>query len=127
MPVALGDVFWWDPTGGNNDHLYVVITVPTKEDSRFVLVNLTESTGGQFAFTLTPADDPIHITKASDVNFGDAIVSNEVKLDSCIASGMAIPAPPPLDAGLVERIAQAGKKSAAMAPTPKKLINRYWP
>ncbi len=127
MPVVLGDAFWWDPRGGSNVHLYVVITLPTNEDARFVLVNLTESTGGQFAFTLTPTDDPAHITKASDVNFGDAIVTNEAKLDYCIATGMAIAAPPPFNLDLVEKIARAGKTSVAMEPTPKKLLNKYWP
>ncbi len=64
-----GDTFLWDPDGGNNSHLFIVVTQPRPEDGRFVVFNLTRSSGGgEWALTFRIGEHPFITKYDSDIS-----------------------------------------------------------
>jgi len=117
--MNLGDTFVWCPTGGI-DHLWIVISDPSKHDGNCVLVNLTESCHGAHSFTLRPGQHR-YIYKDSDVNFGDAFRSNVKELEGHILIGSAKPHDP-MNLEIVMEIVHRARTHPAFQPILRRLL-----
>jgi len=122
--IQRGDTFFWDPEGGNNGHLWIVLTSPDPGNGQCVIINLTSSSSGPASFTLKVGDHP-YITKKSDVNFGDAMISTVTKIEAAVKYGQAVPNQP-MDSKILEQIAQTAKTHCAPARGVKKIIATEW-
>lgn len=87
--VKIGDTFVWCPTTGP-DHLQILISDPTQNGGKCILVNLTESVHGKYSFVLKPGQHR-YIYKDSDVNFGDAFPTSEEFIQKNVRLGLARP------------------------------------
>jgi hypothetical protein len=122
--VQLGDTYLWDPEGGDNNHLWIVLTKPDPESGKCVIINLTSSTGGQYALTLKIGDHP-YIRKNSDVNFGDAMISSVEQIEKAVRLGCAYRREP-MGLELLQKIAETAKTHNAPARGIKKLVEEGW-
>jgi hypothetical protein len=83
--MTKGDSFWGDPTGGNNDHLWVVLNEPTVEGA-CALVNFSTDRTGKAKYTV-PAGYHDGITVRSVICYGDMIVLTDDKIEAEITFG----------------------------------------
>src|SRR5215510_8486724 len=88
MPT--GDTYVWCPEGTVVDHLWIVISDATQHDGKCVVVNLTDSLHAKHSYTLVPGQHR-YIYKDSDVNFGDAFLTSEDRLQHQVDFGFAKP------------------------------------
>jgi hypothetical protein len=118
--VKRGDTFLWCPSGVGKPHLYIIISDPAKHAGKFVVVNLTSSQGGKFAYTLKPGQHPF-IIKDSDVNFGDAISTTDVVVAQRIAQG-EVKMFDPMPTAIVDDVARIALTHPAFPPIFRKLL-----
>jgi hypothetical protein len=100
--VPIGDTYVWCPPGTVVDHLWIVISDATEHGGNCVVVNLSESSHGEYSFTPVPGQHR-YIYKDSDMNFGDAFLTSEADLKAGTARGWAIPHDP-MDEKIVSEI-----------------------
>lgn len=80
----------------------MVISGATKHGGKCVVINLTDSSHAPNSFTLKPGQHR-YIYKDSDVNFGDAFLTSEDRLQKECSIGSAKPHEP-MDLGIVAEI-----------------------
>ena len=112
--MAVGDTYVWCPAGAI-DHLWIVISDAAKHDGNCVVINLTESSHAEHSFTLKPGTHP-YIYKDSDVNFGDAFLTSEAKLQMECKLGSAKPHDPMDPEIVAEIIKRARAPHSAFEP-----------
>jgi len=117
--MKLGDTFVWCPDRGK-DHLWILISDPSKNDGTCVLVNLTESRHGKYSFILKPGDHEF-IYKDSDVAFGDAIKTTEARLQIQVDLEQAKPNRP-MKRELIKKIVDEAHRHGAFQPILRKII-----
>lgn len=100
--MKVGDTFIWLLTG-RKEHLYIVLTDPSKNAGKFAAFNLTDSSQGEKSLTLHRGDHPC-INKDSDVNFGDSMIMSVEKCEKAFRWGQAVPREP-MDMKIVAKIA----------------------
>lgn len=101
-----GDTFLWDPDGGNNSHLFIVVTQPRPEDGRFVVFNLTRSSGGGgWALTFRIGEHPFITKYDSDINYGDGLITDLARVLNDISRRRAKPHSP-MSQDQIDRIAR---------------------
>jgi hypothetical protein len=122
--MNLGDTFIWRPPRVGREHLYIVISDPAKNLGKFVIVNITESLHGQKSMVLARGDHP-YISKDSDVNFGDAIITDEQTIQHEIKHERARPHAP-MKLEIVERIALTALDHPAVEFGIQKFLAREW-
>jgi hypothetical protein len=122
--ASVGDTFLWDPDGGNNPHLWIVLTTPEKGTGRCVIINLTTSSHGTHSVTLRVGDHPF-IRHDSDVNFGDSMFTTEQMIQGAVASGNAVPKDP-MSPNILKTIAEATKTHCAAAREIRKSVAAAW-
>ncbi len=86
--MVVGDTLVWCPENNNNPHLWIIISDPSKHSGNCVVINLTSSNNGPNAYILKVGDHP-YIYKDSDVNFGDAFLTNIKDINAAISSNSA--------------------------------------
>lgn len=107
-------------------HPYIILNDSSKHGGEFVAVNLTESTGGSEAMVFRVGDHP-RITKDSDVNFGDAFVADEAKLNGDLKCGLATAVSGLFDMAKIEAIVKRAKTHPAVSRKVQKFLDRAWP
>ena len=117
--MKLGSTIVWCPPGTVKDHLWIVISDPSKHGGVCVVVNLTESLHGKFSHTLRVGQHR-WIYKDSDVNYGDAFATTESHLEAQIKIGAAIPHDD-MNPAVVADIVQRAKTHPAIA----RILRRY--
>ena len=85
------------------------------------MVNLTSSSHGIHSFILKPGDHP-WIYKDSDVNFGDALLTTEERVQIYVRSRKAIPHSP-MEMAIVIRVVETAKTHPAFAPKYRKYLD----
>jgi hypothetical protein len=83
--MTKGDSFWGDPTGGNNDHLWVVLSDPNGE-GLCALVNFSTDRQGTARY-FVPAGYHDGITSRSVICYGDMIVLADDEIEAQIHFG----------------------------------------
>lgn len=83
--MTKGDSFWGDPTGRNNDHLWVILNEPTVE-GLCALVNFSTDRTGTAKYTV-PAGYHEGITVVSVICYGDMIVLADDYIEAEITFG----------------------------------------
>jgi hypothetical protein len=121
--VKFGDTFVWDPNGGNNPHLWIVLTPPDK-NGQCVIINLTTSSHGKHSMILKTGDHP-YIRHDSDVNFGDSFISSESQIAGALKSREAV-ANQPLNQTFLNQIITAAKAHPAPPRAVRKMIADNW-
>lgn len=117
--MQLGDTFLMRTPGHSWDHLWIVISDPTKHAGTFIIVNLTTDaarTGTDCE--LNPGDHRWIIQKCY-ANFADALEITREKEANIVAlvASKTITIHDPLDPIVLGRIVAAAKKSRAFPPT----------
>ena len=105
--MTVGDTYVWCPPGTVKDHLWIVISDPAAHGGKCVVINLTESSHGDYSFTLKPGQHR-YIYKDSDVNFGDAFLTSETEVQCYVSIGSAKPHDP-MDPAIVSEIIKRAK------------------
>lgn len=123
--MKVGDTFLWSPDGRPKKHLFIVMTDPTKNSGRFVVFNLTKSCGGPKALTFKVGRHPFITKYASDVAFGDGLITELLTIQAEIAAGKAVPRQP-MRMEMVRSIAICAKKHPAVSGDIQKLIIGEW-
>jgi hypothetical protein len=118
--MIVGNTFVWCPPGTVKDHLWIVLTDPASNDGKCVVINLTDSRGGQFSHVLMPGQHR-WIYKNSDVNYGDAFLSSESEINAAVASDQARPHDD-MDARIVAEIVQRAKTHPAFNPRLRRFL-----
>jgi hypothetical protein len=84
--MTIGDSFWGDPTGGNNDHLWVILNDPGTKEGVCALLNFsTDRTNTAKYFV--PAGYHDGITARSTICYGDMIAMADDFIEAEILFG----------------------------------------
>ena len=123
--MQIGDTFIWKPDTSPDEHLYIVMTDPSKNDGKFVVFNLTKSAHAPKSFILKIGDHP-YISKDSDVNFGDGMITDVGRVTYEVVCRNARHYDTPMNPSIVEKIAQAVKNHPAVSGDVEKMILNAW-
>jgi hypothetical protein len=115
----MGDTFVWCPVVGG-DHLQILISEPSQNGGKCILVNLTESVHGKYSFILRPGQHR-YIYKDSDVNFGDAFQTSEANIQKNVMLGFAKPHDA-MDEKILNSIVKAALTHCAFPPHLRKYL-----
>ena len=104
--VTLGSTF-------KSNHLYVVISDPTRHSGKCVIVNLTtQRPKSDTTCVLQPRDFPSFIHSPTVVNYGDALEADQRLLENIIAKG-EVGRHPDMATAVLARIIQGARASPA--------------
>lgn len=117
--MKLGDTFIWFPPDGRKEHLYIVVTDPAKNGGKFAAFNLTRSHGGMKALTFQVGEHPFITQYPSDVNFGDALIMDEV-------TASKNPPHHPMDSAMVKKIAIGAMGHPAIPEEVEDMVKTAW-
>lgn len=110
--MEIGDAFLLS-NRGIDAHLWIVISLPQHDPEHVVIVNLTTYTREKDPTCLLDVGDHPWITHATCVQYQDAKVVAESKLDSLVQGGQLKPWPPASDE-LVEKLLRGAANSDAL-------------
>jgi hypothetical protein len=107
-------------TDGRKEHLFIVLTTPSKNAGKFAAFNLTKSNGGAMALTFKVGSHPFITRYPSDVNFGDAMIMDE----NAIAADISPHAP--MDMGMVTEIAKKSINHPSIPEEVEEMVKIEW-
>jgi hypothetical protein len=120
--VDIGDTFLWQPPRSTKPHLFIVISHPSENAGRFVIINLTESRHGNWSAVLHRGQHG-YIYKDSDVNFIDAEATTEAKIEEQRQKNCLWHHDEPMDLRIVQQIMDISRRHPAF----NGVLRRYLP
>jgi hypothetical protein len=124
--VNLGDTFiLWPEKPIHKEHLFVVMTDPSKNGARFATVNLTRSKHGPKAVTFKVGEHPFIVKYDSDANYADAMITTESTGNRQITWGQAV-MHQPMAMDMMRRIATGAINHPAIDGEVEEMIRVQW-
>lgn len=102
--ISLGNTFWaQNPNSNNPPHLYFVITDPSRNAGRVLLVNMTECRAGSDESCILKIGDHPCVTKESVIQYAEAVFPEAMAIEQAVYKGVFTPATG-AECGLVHRM-----------------------
>lgn len=121
--IKVGFTFIYTANNSPREHLHIVLAVKCEglEPDECIVVNFTESKGGEMALTYQKGDHP-YLTKPSDINFGDAEIMTRTFIADHVNGTDGLAAHEPIGIEMVRQIGHKGKNHPAVMKKIKKVL-----
>jgi hypothetical protein len=120
--VKAGDTFIPAPP---YDHLYMVISDPSADADRVVLVNFTTDSPNEERCCIAIASEHRFLTRPSAVRYKDARITSVSMLEELARMGKMTP-DEPLSADLLQRVRDGASKSDFLPEGCREVLSDQW-